>query len=181
MDSNKIILCHVCGKKKVPYIVFLTDSIMGYMQYEQAREGGEICERCDKFYAMTGELREPTEKEFETAKKACEFARNMFMERIVTQEDLDRNYNLFLKGRPLDIPMVWMPQLKVKIQHFLLQSDLRTYRLCRYCTKEFQVTGHFSNKYCSKDCQIEGYRLIRNKLVRNYYHRNKKNILNENN
>lgn len=42
-----------------------------------AREKGEICERCDRYFAMTGEFKDATEKEFEDAKKSCEFARMM--------------------------------------------------------------------------------------------------------
>lgn len=73
--SKKI--CHVCGKEKKPYVVFLTDSIFSYMQHEQAREKGEICQRCDQYFAMTGEFKDATDEEFELAKKASHFAHAM--------------------------------------------------------------------------------------------------------
>ncbi len=77
MGSKKKEICHVCKKEKKPYIIFMNDDIFSWLQHEQAREYGEICQRCDQYYAMTGEFKEPTESEFELAKKSCEFARNM--------------------------------------------------------------------------------------------------------
>jgi len=68
-------ICHVCGKEKKPYTVFMEDSIFSFLNYEQARENGAICERCDKYFAMTGEFKDASEEEFELAKKSVEFAR----------------------------------------------------------------------------------------------------------
>ena len=70
-------ICHVCGKEKEPYTVILKNDVFSYILYLQAREKGDICQRCDQYYAMTGEFKQATEKEFETAKKASEFARTM--------------------------------------------------------------------------------------------------------
>lgn len=67
-------ICHVCGKEKKPYVVFLKDDIFSLIHYEQAREDGEICQRCDQYFAMTGEFKDATKKEFELAKKASRFA-----------------------------------------------------------------------------------------------------------
>ena len=75
--KNKKLICHVCGKEKKPYTVFITDDIMSLLQYEQAREDGEICQRCDQFYAMTGEFKNATKKEFEVAKKSSWLANMM--------------------------------------------------------------------------------------------------------
>ncbi len=70
-------ICHVCGKEKKPYEVFMDDNILSYMNHTQAREKGPICERCDRYFAMTGEFKDSSEKEFENAKEASKFARNM--------------------------------------------------------------------------------------------------------
>ena len=77
MENKKKEICHVCKKEKKPYIVFMDDSILSWLLHQQAREDGEICQRCDQYHAMTGEFKEATESEFELAKKSCEFARNM--------------------------------------------------------------------------------------------------------
>ena len=77
VKEKQKVICHVCGKEKKPYVVLITDDIFSYLQYKQAREDGEICQRCDQYYAMTGEFKDATEEEFELAKKSCEFARNM--------------------------------------------------------------------------------------------------------
>lgn len=55
----------------------MKDDIFSFLEYEHAREDGTICERCDRYFAMTGEFKNATEKEFELAKKSVEFARNM--------------------------------------------------------------------------------------------------------
>ena len=73
MEEKKLI-CHVCGKEKKPYTVFMNISIFSLVEYMHAREDGEICQRCDQYYAMTGEFKEATEQEFEIAKKAVWFA-----------------------------------------------------------------------------------------------------------
>lgn len=67
-------ICHVCKKEKKPYIVILTDDIFSLIHYEQAREKGKICQRCDQYFAMTGEFKDATDEEFELAKKASHFA-----------------------------------------------------------------------------------------------------------
>ena len=64
--------CHVCGKDKHSYEVYFKSDIFSIMQFskthEEARKGGEICQRCDSYYAMTRILKEPTEQEFNEAK-----------------------------------------------------------------------------------------------------------------
>ena len=70
-------ICHVCGKEKKPYTVIMNTDIFNMIRYKQAREKGEICERCDRYFAMTGKFKDATEEEFEDAKKSCEFARMM--------------------------------------------------------------------------------------------------------
>ncbi len=70
-------ICHVCRKEKKPYTVFLTGNLFSFLQHEQAREDGPICERCDKYHAMTGEFKDATKEEFEIAKKAAWFVRMM--------------------------------------------------------------------------------------------------------
>ena len=67
-------ICHVCKKEKKPYVVVLDDSVFSYLKYEQARECGPICERCDIYFAMTGEFKDASEEEFELARKASHFA-----------------------------------------------------------------------------------------------------------
>jgi hypothetical protein len=70
-------ICHVCKKEKKPYTVFLTDDVFSLIHYEHAREDGPICQRCDQYYAMTGNFKDATKEEFELAKKAAHFARAM--------------------------------------------------------------------------------------------------------
>ena len=72
-----MVKCHVCKKEKKPYTVFLNNSILSIVTYQQARENGEICQRCDQYFAMTGEFKEATKEEFEIAKKSAWFARTM--------------------------------------------------------------------------------------------------------
>ena len=75
--ETKPLICHVCGREKKPYTVFMNSSIFSLMQHEAAREGGEICQRCDQYHAMTGELKDATETEFKNAEKARDFANLM--------------------------------------------------------------------------------------------------------
>ena len=70
-------ICHVCKKEKKPYVVFLKNDMFSIINYKQAREDGPICERCDRYYAMTGEFKDATDEEFEIAKKASWFAHMM--------------------------------------------------------------------------------------------------------
>jgi hypothetical protein len=74
---NKKEICHVCKKEKETYIVFLDKDPFSYINYVMAREKGAICKRCDQYFAMTGEFKDATDKEFEIAKQSCKFARNM--------------------------------------------------------------------------------------------------------
>ena len=76
MVKEKLV-CHVCGKEKKPYAVILDNNILSFLRYESAREDGEICQRCDQYYAMTGEFKDATEQEFENAKKAIRFTQTM--------------------------------------------------------------------------------------------------------
>ena len=90
-------ICHVCGKEKKPYVVFLKDDIFSFLQYEQAREDGAICERCDKYFAMTGEFKDATEEEFELAKESVKFARMLLKwwekdEKMSEEKDNQRDW-----------------------------------------------------------------------------------------
>ena len=67
-------ICHVCKKEKKPYTVILTNDIFSLMSYEMAREDGPICQRCDQYYAMTGDFKDATDAEFKVAKEAVKFA-----------------------------------------------------------------------------------------------------------
>jgi len=71
MTKEKLPKCHVCGKDKEPYEVWIKNDLHSLMRhadtYDKAREGGEICQRCDSYYYMTGILKPPTEVEFEEA------------------------------------------------------------------------------------------------------------------
>lgn len=71
------LICHVCKKEKKPYIVFLDNNILSLLNHQHAREDGEICQRCDQYFAMTGEFKEATKEEFEIAKKSSWFAHMM--------------------------------------------------------------------------------------------------------
>jgi len=89
-----MVKCHVCGKEKKPYVVFIKNDILSFLRYKTAREDGEICERCNSYYAMTGELKEPTDKELEIARKAIRFTRMMLRwwekdKKIVVIDDED--------------------------------------------------------------------------------------------
>ena len=68
-------ICHVCKKEKKPYIVIMDSNIISLMEHERAREEGSICERCDKYFAMTGEFKDATDEEFEIAGRSAWFAR----------------------------------------------------------------------------------------------------------
>ena len=70
-------ICHVCKKEKKPYLKIMDSDIFSFMRHEQAREEGEICERCDNYFAMTGEFKDATEEEFEVARKSVHFASAM--------------------------------------------------------------------------------------------------------
>lgn len=69
--------CWVCGKDKKGYIVIMDDSIMSYLAYQEAREKGEICERCWKYFCLTGEFKDATEEEFKIAEIANWFGHAM--------------------------------------------------------------------------------------------------------
>ena len=70
-------ICHVCKKEKKPYHKFMVSDFLSIMTHFQAREKGEICERCDTYFVMTGEFKDATKEEFEVAEQACKFARDM--------------------------------------------------------------------------------------------------------
>ena len=82
-----MVKCHVCGKEKKPYTVFMENDIFSLLQYHRAREDGEICERCDRYHAMTGEFKDATNEEFEIAKKSAWFA-NMMMKWWIKDKEL---------------------------------------------------------------------------------------------
>ena len=70
-------ICHVCRKKRKPYVVIMTDNPLSVIKYLDVREPGPICERCDRYYAMTGEFREASTAEFRIAEKSAWFANMM--------------------------------------------------------------------------------------------------------
>lgn len=84
--SEKLPKCHVCGNPKEPYEVYLKNDLLSIMnherQHKEAREGGEICQRCDSYHAMTGILKEPTDTEFKEAREKVK-DRNRTAEEIV--------------------------------------------------------------------------------------------------
>jgi len=74
---KKVKICHVCKKEKKPYTVFLTDDILSLITHEQAREPGEICERCSQYFAMTGEFKDASKEEFQIAVDSIQFTSMM--------------------------------------------------------------------------------------------------------
>ena len=87
-------ICHVCKKEKKPYTVIMTDNILSLIEYQTAREDGEICERCDKYFIMTGEFKDATKEEFEIAKKSVWFADMMLKwwernKKMITPENFE--------------------------------------------------------------------------------------------
>jgi len=76
---KKIEICHVCKKEKKPYFLVMSSDIFSQIAYNQAREDGPICERCNDYYIWTHEFKDSTETEYENAKKANWFA-NMILE-----------------------------------------------------------------------------------------------------
>ena len=69
--------CWVCGKDKKGYVVIMNDSIMSFLAYEEAREKGDICERCWKYFCLTSEFKDATEDEFRIAEVANWFGHAM--------------------------------------------------------------------------------------------------------
>lgn len=96
MEKKEI--CHVCKREKKPYIVFLNNSIFSLINHDQAREKGPICERCDRYFAMTMEFKDATEEEFEIAKKASHFANTMQKwwekDKKISSGDIDDFYSM---------------------------------------------------------------------------------------
>ena len=91
MEEEKLI-CHVCKKEKKLYTVFMNNSIFSLIEYMHAREDGEICQRCDQYYAMTGKFKDADEKEFKIAKKSAWFANMMLKwwqkdKKLVVEDD----------------------------------------------------------------------------------------------
>lgn len=70
-------ICHVCGCEKKPYLVIMENDFVSFIQYNEARREGAICERCDHYYAMTGEFKNATDEEFKIAELSCWFAHRM--------------------------------------------------------------------------------------------------------
>lgn len=77
IKTKKTEICHVCKKEKKPYIVFMNMDLMNMIHHDMAREKGPICERCDSYFAMTLEFRDPTDEEFKIARESTKFARDM--------------------------------------------------------------------------------------------------------
>ena len=70
-------ICHVCKKIKKPYIVFMNNNTISFVEYMMARKRGPICERCDKYYARTGIFKNASKEEFNIAREAQKFANLM--------------------------------------------------------------------------------------------------------
>ena len=87
MNEEKKI-CHVCKKEKKPYTLFIKNDIFSIIQYQRAREDGEICQRCDQYHAMTGKFKDATKEEFEIAKKSAWFA-NMVQKWWEKEQELE--------------------------------------------------------------------------------------------
>jgi len=67
-------LCHVCGKEKKPYVVFMKKDDLFLIRYMESRVKGPICEPCFRYFSLTGEYNEPTDRELEVAADAMKFA-----------------------------------------------------------------------------------------------------------
>ena len=76
-NKKEKVLCYVCGKEKKPYFVFVTNDPISMLRHLRVREDGEICQRCDRYHAMTGILKEPTDEEFEEAIKQVKLRKTM--------------------------------------------------------------------------------------------------------
>ena len=70
-------ICHVCGKEVKPYTVIMKNDVLSLLEYWSAREDGDICERCDRYHAMTGDFKDATDEEFKLAEEAIKFAKLM--------------------------------------------------------------------------------------------------------
>jgi hypothetical protein len=70
-------ICHVCGKEKKPYSVFMNNNLLSFVTHNMAREKGPICKRCDQYFAMTGQFKEATPEEFAMASQSSWFAHTM--------------------------------------------------------------------------------------------------------
>jgi len=55
----------------------MNSSVFSIIQYKTAREDGPICQRCDQYYALTGEFHAPTDAELDHAVQAANFAHMM--------------------------------------------------------------------------------------------------------
>jgi hypothetical protein len=88
MVKKKNLICWVCGKKKKPYFKFMTDDILSILRHYQAREKGEICEKCDTYFILTGEFKDATDEEMEVAKISRGFA-NKMLEWWIKDKPLD--------------------------------------------------------------------------------------------
>lgn len=135
-------ICHVCGKEKKPYHVFLDNNVLSIMEHYQAREKGPICQRCDQYFAMTGEFKDATDEEFELARKASHFAHAMS--------------KWWTKDKPLDVddydgdPREWEGTAKLKEWY---RKEFAIHAVSRTQVREnFKATAGDS----VFDCIIEG-------------------------
>lgn len=71
--GRKIEMCHICNNKKRPYTLFVDGELFTLEQHEKATVEGPICNKCNLFFAITDELREPSDKEFKLAIDAMRF------------------------------------------------------------------------------------------------------------
>ena len=55
----------------------MKNDLLNFIEHEQAREDGPICQRCDSYFAMTGIFKDATEEEFKIAKRSVWFASTM--------------------------------------------------------------------------------------------------------
>jgi hypothetical protein len=84
--------CHVCGKEKKPYIIVMNSDSLSIAEYLVARESGPICERCNKYYGLTGEFHDASESEFENAEKASWFAQMLLLwkdKKLIPESETD--------------------------------------------------------------------------------------------
>ena len=87
-EEKKKEICHVCGREKEPYLVFMKDCISDLITHEMAREDGPICQRCDQYFAMTMTFKDATE-EANHEKQLVAFSREV-SKRALDRKDLIR-------------------------------------------------------------------------------------------
>lgn len=158
-------ICWVCKKEKKPYVVFMNSDVFSYLSYEQARENGEICERCDKYFAMTGDFKDATEEEFELAVQSVRFANQLkdFWEREV--EISPDNDNKQDWSGTYYIQRWFRDKYKGKVksefnQGFLAGQQSSKQRILGIIDKEIETTKHFKEMKLKEKKFISKQRLL---------------------